>query len=58
MSVEDCRVELDTHVVEDCRVNFKDNGWLAVNDGDGWTYYPPHRVESVFSQPRGDTADS
>jgi len=38
----------DTHY-KSARVTFKDGGYIGVNDGNGWMYFPPHRVESIES---------
>jgi len=37
------------HVDAD-RVKFKDGGWLALNAGDGWVYYPPRSIGRVVSR--------
>lgn len=39
----------DTQHYKAARVTFKDGGYIGVNDGDGWMYFPPHRVESIES---------
>ncbi|HMA78106.1 MAG TPA: hypothetical protein VKP88_03105 [Candidatus Paceibacterota bacterium] len=31
------------------RVLFKESGYIGVNTGDGWTYYPQHRVQEIES---------
>jgi len=53
MVLDSADVELKSHSVEDARVLFKDGGYIGVNDGDGWVYYPPHKVESVESNAGG-----
>jgi len=32
------------------RVLFKESGYIGVNDGSGWVYYPPHRVSEIQSK--------
>jgi len=49
MVLDSADVQLTSHSVENARVLFKDGGYIGVNDGEGWTYYPPHKVESVES---------
>lgn len=51
MVLDNATVELVSHSVKDARVLFKDGGYIGVNDGDGWRYYPPHKVEHVESNP-------
>ena len=51
MVLDNADVVLKSHKVTNARVLFKDGGWIGVNDGDGWTYYPPHKVEHVESKP-------
>jgi len=31
------------------RVLFKDGGYIGINEGNGWKYYPPHRIQEVAS---------
>jgi len=51
MVLDNADVVLKSHKVTNARVLFKDGGWIGVNDGDGWTYYPPNKVEHVESKP-------
>jgi hypothetical protein len=51
MVLDNADVQLTSHKVFNARVLFKSGGYLGVNDGDGWVYYPPHKVESVESTP-------
>jgi len=51
MVLDNADVVLKSHKVKNARVLFKDGGYIGVNDGDGWTYYPPHKVEHVESNP-------
>jgi hypothetical protein len=54
MVLDNADVVLKSHKVENARVLFKDGGYIGVNDGDGWTYYPPHKVEHVESKPEAE----
>jgi hypothetical protein len=54
MVVDNADVVLKSHRIENARVNFKDGGYIGVNDGSGWTYYPPHKVDHVESKPEAD----
>ena len=54
MVVDNADVVLKSHRIENARVNFKTGGYIGVNDGSGWTYYPPHKVEHVESKPEAE----
>jgi len=54
MVVDNADVVLKSHRIENARVNFKDGGYIGVNDGSGWTYYPPHKVDHVDSHAGGE----
>jgi len=53
MVLDSADVQLTSHKVFNARVLFKSGGYIGVNDGDGWVYYPPHKVESVESNAGG-----
>jgi len=47
--IDGCTVKLaHGQLFEDCRVEFKDSGWIMIRTDSDRFWYPPHRVDSVW----------